>query len=645
MNAEVTQACERLLSATVNGVYQGIFVTLLTGFALRYLVRTNAATRHAVWFGALLFVTALIPAHLLLFCLPSAEVVAAASKKAPAQAPISPSDSGNGAVSIVVNSAFSPSQLDSSDSPAYPPGAGPQNERAGKTAFAGRAAVATEKPRSHPISALFKPLTSSLEPAVNFPGPACLGLVSVWALLALVRVAVIARRISDLRLIKMTSSAAGDGLQMLFERLRDSLAVRRGVTLRISNAHRSAVVLGFAQPVVLLPAEMDGRANESEAEHVLRHELAHVARRDDWGNLLQQLIQAGLFFHPAVWWIASRLSLEREIACDDFVLEASGGPHAYALTLTNVAARMSQGQHSLAPGVSSNRSQLQQRITMILNMQRDRSPRLAGSRLGFLTAATALFAVLAITAGPRLVLAQSLPTESAESGFAGPAPVVVAPPLISPSGLAGDQSGPAMKPNLFVNPGAPTTPQSNPMGLWAQSAAPVAPVSGYLRAQALAPVQPGEWVASDPNNDSAYSHAGPAPESLTAAASVEDRLDRIEHILQELQAQSGAKMHGAGIANPFGVVRPEVPRMSKDSAAYGLSKPEAKEFKPTVAETQGGANLEALRAARDSLEKSMKALERQIKLLEENQELLKKKVEAGPSVPTGETGPDKPKTR
>lgn len=47
-------------------------------------------------------------------------------------------------------------------------------------------------------------------------------------------------------------------------------------------------------------------------------------------------------------------------------------------------------------------------------------------------------------------------------------------------------------------------------------------------------------------------------------------------------------MHGAVIANPFDVVRPEVPGMSQDSAAYGLAKPEAKDFKPTGAETQGG---------------------------------------------------------
>ncbi len=155
-------------------------------------------------------------------------------------------------------------------------------------------------------------------------------------------------------------------------------------------------MLGFAHPAVLLPSEMDKETTDGEVEHVLRHELAHVDRWDDWGNLAQQLIEGALHFHPAIWWISRQLSLEREIACDDHAIEAGGSPRAYALTLANVAIRMNQCRHSLAPGVSNNNSQLQQRITMILNAQRDRSPRLSRSRLGLFTATAAILAAIAI---------------------------------------------------------------------------------------------------------------------------------------------------------------------------------------------------------------------------------------------------------
>ena len=54
MSALFFHASQRLLSATANGIYQGILVTVVAGLALRYLVRTNAATRYAAW-GAVLF--------------------------------------------------------------------------------------------------------------------------------------------------------------------------------------------------------------------------------------------------------------------------------------------------------------------------------------------------------------------------------------------------------------------------------------------------------------------------------------------------------------------------------------------------------------------------------------------------------------
>ena len=70
------------------------------------------------------------------------------------------------------------------------------------------------------------------------------------------------------------------------------------------------------------------------------HELAHVRRRDDWTNLVQHCINALFFFHPAIWWVSKRISLEREIACDDQVLHSTRRPRAYALLLADLATRM-----------------------------------------------------------------------------------------------------------------------------------------------------------------------------------------------------------------------------------------------------------------------------------------------------------------
>src|SRR5215475_4345401 len=68
MKNEILTACYQLVAAAVNGTYQGILITVLVAASLRMLRRTNAATRYAVWFGTLLLLALIIPAHCLRTC-------------------------------------------------------------------------------------------------------------------------------------------------------------------------------------------------------------------------------------------------------------------------------------------------------------------------------------------------------------------------------------------------------------------------------------------------------------------------------------------------------------------------------------------------------------------------------------------------
>src|SRR5882724_10787625 len=65
MKNEILTACYQFVAAAVNGTYQGILITVLVAASLRMLRQTNAATRYAVWFGTLLLLTLIIPAHCL----------------------------------------------------------------------------------------------------------------------------------------------------------------------------------------------------------------------------------------------------------------------------------------------------------------------------------------------------------------------------------------------------------------------------------------------------------------------------------------------------------------------------------------------------------------------------------------------------
>ncbi len=682
MSAAVFTACERLLSATANGLYQGILVALLAGLSLRWFVRTNAATRHAVWFGVLLFVTALIPAHLVLARRPHPLTLASVSPPVAdgAAAALAPSPADMSSGPPLEHAAISDSQSDKSqaegiEGAAYSPAAGPRVGTAGEEidSDTGAQAVASRKSWSRFATMFLKPFSWNPETTVSLPHSICLGLVSAWVLLAGIRGGLIAVRLAEVRRIKRISRVPTPGLQELFDRVRDSLVSKRDVQLRISGAHRTAVLLGFVHPVVLLPAEMDEDANDGEVGHVLRHELAHVDRRDDWGNLAQQLIQTALFFHPAVWWICAKLSLEREIACDDYVLAAGDRPRDYALTLANVAGRMRRCRHLLAPGVFNHNSQLQQRITMILNTRRDRSPRLAGSRLGLLTTTTALLAVLAINAGPRLVLAQSAATTPA-----APVPVNAATPptpaLVPDVPVA--ESGPRFKPAPNENdytpavPTPPVAPAALPpqLALQPQVALSALPSVTSFQVQ-VSPESPsvtprpavvvaGASFGDEPSEP----EAPPAPRSQKRYMSIEKRLDRIERMLEDLEARGIVKgrPRGGDLLPPDDArIRPDAPRglpinpnadwsfnrdakekmraaveagkfaeeeeqLHADKAKREIAEMKYKEMERSQKELRDGKSegpareLQALRQARDSLGRELQNLERQIKRLEED---------------------------
>lgn len=75
----------------------------------------------------------------------------------------------------------------------------------------------------------------------------------------------------------------------------------------------------------------------SQLGAALRHEMAHVERKDLWTNLMAQIACAVYWFHPLVWAVAHRMRHEQETACDDTVLGSGFEPASYAEALIATA--------------------------------------------------------------------------------------------------------------------------------------------------------------------------------------------------------------------------------------------------------------------------------------------------------------------
>jgi len=115
--------------------------------------------------------------------------------------------------------------------------------------------------------------------------------------------------------------------------LVERLDVRQKVRLLASAVTRVPAVVGWIRPVVLVPLSAMSGLTPDQVELLLAHELAHVRRFDYLVNLLQSSIESLLFYHPAVWWVSTRIREEREHCCDDVVVAIQGDPVAYAEAL------------------------------------------------------------------------------------------------------------------------------------------------------------------------------------------------------------------------------------------------------------------------------------------------------------------------
>jgi beta-lactamase regulating signal transducer with metallopeptidase domain len=124
-----------------------------------------------------------------------------------------------------------------------------------------------------------------------------------------------------------------------FAILARRLRVSRPVRLAVSALAQVPAVIGWARPVVLIPASVFTGLSAEQIEALPAHELAHVRRNDYLVNLLQTAAETLLFYHPAVWWVNRRIRDERENCCDDLAVETCGNKLAYIRALTDLEQR------------------------------------------------------------------------------------------------------------------------------------------------------------------------------------------------------------------------------------------------------------------------------------------------------------------
>jgi beta-lactamase regulating signal transducer with metallopeptidase domain len=173
---------------------------------------------------------------------------------------------------------------------------------------------------------------------------------------------------------------------------------------------RTPVAVGVRHPAILIPSGLIAAFDRDELDHVGLHETAHLLRRDPLALLVERILAAIFWLHPAVRLIARRLDLEREIACDDLVVAATWNPRGYASCLTRMVEFCGGVQSSpAAAGFAEYRPHLSQRVELIMKQTR-RSPY---SRAVVIAAAVVLCGLSALLAQRPAIVAFAAPQAAA----------------------------------------------------------------------------------------------------------------------------------------------------------------------------------------------------------------------------------------
>lgn len=214
-------------------------------------------------------------------------------------------------------------------------------------------------------SDLVRPSTEATVPvAIEAPGPDWTPIAYAVPMIALLAITLLAL----LRLFALRGRA-----QVLVDPVwlsalahaQRRMGFKNGTALLTSSELSSPISWGLMRPVILLNDE--ALAASGEAEAIIAHELAHVARFD-WAKLMLARIATAIFwFNPLAWVLAREAHQLREEAADDAVLAANVVDTDYAQLLVGVARHECKGLLLGAHGISPGRHSLRRRVSRVLD--------------------------------------------------------------------------------------------------------------------------------------------------------------------------------------------------------------------------------------------------------------------------------------
>ncbi|MED1945061.1 MULTISPECIES: M23/M56 family metallopeptidase [Brevibacillus] len=222
------------------------------------------------------------------------------------------------------------------------------------------------------------PHESALQPDGSLANEASFSWISLLSLIWIggITIFAITMTLSTYRLLSQLKNdvfVQDEAILRVFSQCQKQMGITKSIPLRMSHQLTSPALMGIWRPQIWLPENLLDKLNEHELRHIFLHELAHWKRRDIPVNSIMSVLLILNWFNPLLWYAASRMRQDQEMACDALALtylqESEVPRYGYTMIkMLELYARPKQIHFTV--GFSSSKKQVKRRIEMIRHFQK-----------------------------------------------------------------------------------------------------------------------------------------------------------------------------------------------------------------------------------------------------------------------------------
>ncbi|RGT72720.1 BlaR1 family beta-lactam sensor/signal transducer [Mediterraneibacter massiliensis] len=106
-----------------------------------------------------------------------------------------------------------------------------------------------------------------------------------------------------------------------YDSVKRELGIKRDIPLLALDFNGSPFTAGVCMQKIYLPSPLLSYIEKDSLKYIFMHELQHCLHKDGICNFLLLILKPLYWFNPFILYAAKRIQLDRELACDAFVLK------------------------------------------------------------------------------------------------------------------------------------------------------------------------------------------------------------------------------------------------------------------------------------------------------------------------------------